>query len=178
MATRVLECAEPRGVLCAVAVKVHTMNAIELLNQAFGRHLVTQTGDAVADAQGALSSGHAMAKGGAKQRIASGWAIIKLAGATMQFRLAATGITYLDKTTRYQAFADLLDNWDGTPAILMEFDKKPVPVGNLFITYDLRAVRVCSPKGVETFDYTVEPEKDGCKTHKVLFKQRKKGTAT
>ena len=152
------------------------MNAIELLNQTFGRHLVPQTGDAVADAQAALSSGHAMAKGGTKQRIASGWAIIKPDGATLQFKLAAKGIKYADKT-RYEAFAELLDKWDGTPAILMEFDKKPVPVGNLFITYDLRAVRVCSAKGVETFDYTVEPEKDGCKTHKVLFKQRKKGAA-
>ena len=152
------------------------MNAIELLNQTLGRHLVPQSGDAVADAQAALSSGHAMAKGGTKQRIASGWAIIKPAGATMQFKLAAKGIKYSDKT-RYQAFSELLDHWDGTPAILVEFDKKPVRVGNLFITYDLRAVRVCSAKGVETFDYTVEPEKDGCKTHKVLFKQRKKGAA-
>jgi hypothetical protein len=157
-------------------MRAQNMNATELLNQTFGRHLVPQTGDSVADAQAALSSGHAMAKGGTKQRIASGWAIIKPSGATMQFKLAAKGIGYSDKT-RYDAFAELFDTWDGTPAILMEFDKKPVPVENLFITYDLRAVRVCSPKGVETFDYTVEPEKDGCKTHKVLYKQRKKGAA-
>jgi hypothetical protein len=39
------------------------MNAIELLNQNFGRYLVPQTEDIVADAQAALSSGHAMAKG-------------------------------------------------------------------------------------------------------------------
>ena len=150
------------------------MTAIELLNQTFGRYLVPQTGDAVADAQAALSGGHAMAKGGTRQRIASGWAIIRPEVATMQFKLAAPEIKYEEKT-RYEAFAELLDNWNGKPAILMEFDKKPIPVGNLFITYDLRAVRVCSPKGVETFDFTVEPEKDGCKTHKVLFKQRKKG---
>ena len=150
------------------------MNAIELLNQNFGRYLVPQTGDAVADAQAALSGGHDMAKGGTKQRVASGWAIIKPEGATMQFKLAAREIKYAEKT-RYEAFANLLDNWNGTPAILMEFDKKPIPVGNLFITYDLRAVRVCSAKGGETFDYTIEPEKDGCKTHKVLFKQRKNG---
>ena len=33
------------------------MNAIELLNQHFGRYLVPQTSDAVADAQAALSGG-------------------------------------------------------------------------------------------------------------------------
>jgi len=150
------------------------MNAIELLNANFGRYLVPQTGDPVSDAQAALSSGHEMAKGGTRQRIASGWAIIKLNCATMQFRLAAPEIRYEEKT-RYEAFAELLENWDGTPAVLMEFDKKPIPVGNLFITYDVRAVRICSPKGVETFDFTVPPEKDGCKTHKVLFKQKTKG---
>ena len=153
------------------------MNAIALLNQCFGRFLVPQTADPVADAQAALSSGHAMAKGGTRQRIASGWAIIKPSGATMQFQLAAPEIRYSEKT-RYEAFAELLVHWDGTPAMLMEFDKKPIPVGNLFITYDVRAVRICSPKGVETFNYTTAPEKDGCNTHKVLFKQKAKGVTT
>ncbi len=104
------------------------MNAIELLNQNFGRYLVPQTGDAVADAQAVLSGGHDMAKGGTKQRVASGWAIIKPEGATMQFKLAAREIKYAEKT-RYEAFANLLDNWNGTPAILMEFDKKPTIYG-------------------------------------------------
>jgi hypothetical protein len=34
-------------------------------------------------------------------------------------------------------------------------------------------VRICSSGGVETFDFTVPPEKDGCKTHKVLWKMKK-----
>jgi hypothetical protein len=148
------------------------MNTIEMFNSYFGRHLVEQTGNAVADAQRALSSGHQMAKGGTAQRIASGWAVIGTFGATMQFKLAAKGVTYSD-LTRYEAFASTLDSLKGEPVILIEFDKKPVPVENIFATYDLRAVRICSCKGVETFDYTVEPEKDGSKTHKVLWRNRK-----
>lgn len=147
------------------------MNTIEMFNRSFGRHLVDQTGNAAVDAQRALSSGHKMAKGGTAQRIASGWAVIRPDGATMQFKLAAKGIKYSD-LTRYEAFAAALDNLQGEPVLLVEFDKKPVPVENLFATYDLRAVRICSCKGVETFDYTVEPAKDGAKTHKVLWRAR------
>lgn len=147
------------------------MNVIELFNQGFGRHLVAQTDNPVADAQKALSSGHPMQKEGKPQRIASGWAIIQLEQSVMQFKLAIQGVRYSDQT-RYEAFQELLTNWNGTPSILIEFDKKPVPVKNLFITYDVRCVRICSPKGVETFDYTQEPTKVSSKTHKVLWKQR------
>ena len=149
------------------------MNVLDLFNQSMGCHLVEQTANVVDNAQRALSSGHTMLKGGNPQRISSGWAIVQPQRTTMQFKLAAKGIIY-SEITRYEAFQELLHNWNGTPSILIVFDKKPVPVTNLFITYDVRCVRVCSPKGVETFDYTQEPQRDGCMTNKVLFKQRGK----
>lgn len=142
---------------------------LTFFNQNFGRFLVEQTGQPAQDAQRALSSGHAMRKGGHPQRIASGWAIVRPGRPTMQFALAADGIDYSTQT-RYEAFLAELDAWDGTPRIFIEFDKKPVPVKHLFVTYDARAVRICSPKGTETFDFTTPPEKDACKTHKVLWK--------
>jgi len=144
---------------------------LDFFNQNFGRYLVEQTGRPARDAQRALSSGHKMRKGGLPQRIASGWAIVRPERSTMQFELAADDFEY-SKLTRYEAFQAELDSWDGTPRIFIEFDKKPVPVNNLFVTYDLRAVRICSPKGCETFDYTKPPEKDGSKTHRVIWKQR------
>lgn len=144
---------------------------LTFFNDNFGRYLAEQTGNPAADAQRALSKGHVMKKGGAPQRIASGWAIVRPGRPTMQFELAAAGIDY-SKLTRYEAFLAELDHWDGTPRIFIEFDKKPVPVHNLFVTYDPRAVRICSPKGTEMFDYTRPPDKDGCKTHKVLWKQK------
>ncbi len=155
------------------------MNTIEFFNHYFGRHLVDQTGDAVADATRALSSGHKMAKGGLPQRIASGWAVISEEASTLQFKLAATGLRYGDQT-RYEAWLDALEGFSGKPVMLIEFDKKPVPVANLFRTHDLRAVQVCSPGGVERFDFTKEPTPESGKAHKVLWKlklERMKGLA-
>ena len=145
------------------------MTTLEFFNQYFGRHLVAQTGHAVADATRALSSGHAMAKGGNPQRIASGWAVISEGGSTLQFKLAATGLNYGDQT-RYEAWLDALEAFNGKPVMLIEFDKKPVPVANLFRTHDLRAVHVCSPGGYERFDFTEEPTLESGKVHKVLWK--------
>lgn len=144
---------------------------LKFFNDNFGHFLTEQTGNAAADAQRALSKGHVMRRGGGPQRIASGWAIVRPGKPTMQFALAADGIEYSTQT-RYEAFLAELQQWDGTPRIFIEFDKRPVPTSNLFVTYDLRAVRICSPKGVETFDFTRPPEPDGHKTHKVLWKQK------
>lgn len=145
------------------------MNTLEFFNQYFGRHLVEQTGNAVADATRALSSGHTMAKGGAPQRIASGWAVISEDASTLQFKLAATGLSYGDQT-RYEAWLDALEKFTSKPVMLVEFDKKPVPVANLFRTHDLRAVHICSPGGTEFFDFTQEPTAESGKAHKVLWK--------
>ena len=144
---------------------------LTFFNDNFGRHLTQQTGDAAEDAQRALSSGHLMKKGGPRQRIASGWAIVRPGKPTMQFELATSAISY-SKQTRFEAFQAELDHWDGSPRMFIEFDKKPVPLNKLFITYDLRAVRICSAQGTETFDYTTPPEKDGARTHKILWKQK------
>ena len=147
---------------------------LRFFNDNFGRHLVEQLGDPVEDARRALSSGHKMKKAGGPQRIASGWAIVRPGRSTMQFELAAQGIDY-SKQTRYVAFLAELEHWDDAPRMFIEFAKRPVPVANLFRTFDLRQVRVCSPTGVESFDFTKPPEKEGCKTHKVLWKLKTGG---
>ena len=145
------------------------MTTLEFFNQYFGRHLVAQTGSPMANATRALSSGHKMAKGGNPQRIAAGWAVITEDASTLQFKLAATGLLYGDQT-RYEAWLDALEAFNGKPIMLIEFDKKPVPVANLFRTHDLRAVQVCSPGGSELFDFTKEPTIESGKSHTVLWK--------
>lgn len=147
-----------------------TESSLDFFNRIMGRHLTEPTGDALADAQRALSGGHIMAKGGAPQRIASGWAVLTEQGATLQFKLAATGINY-STATRFDAWLECLERFDGKPVMLMEFDKKPIPVGNLARTFDLRHVVICSPKGMEVFDWTVPPDPiTGTRTHKVLWR--------
>ena len=148
-------------------------NTIEFFNKNFGRHLVEQTSNPVADATRALSGGHQMAKGGTAQRIASGWAIVREGEATLQFKLAAKGLRYSEQT-RYEAWLEALENFDGSPLLLIEFDKKPVPVGNLTRTFDLRAVAVCSPTGVQVFDWTQEPGPDAPLAQRALWNLKTK----
>lgn len=118
----------------------------DFFNQNFGRFLTEQTGNAAADAQRALSNGHAMKKGGSLQRIASGWAIVRPSQLTMQFELVAAGIEF-SRLTRYEAFQAELDTWDGSPRVFIVFDKKPVPIQNIFVTDGPRAVRICCCPG-------------------------------
>jgi hypothetical protein len=146
------------------------MNVYEFFNSGIGRHLVAQDGEPHRAAQRALSSTHKLAKGG-ENRITSGWAIVRPDGAVLQQKLAATGITY-DARTRIEAFLDELKGWDGTPRLLLMFDKKPIPIANLFLTADLRAVRICSPKGVETFDFNAELGAEAGDIQKALHRRK------
>lgn len=134
------------------------MNTFEFFNFNFGQFLTPQTNNPFHDAWRALSSTHPLVKkkkDGSNEtgRLVSGWAIIRPNGAVMQQKLAVEGIEYDDRT-RFEAFADELNSWDASPRMFLMFDKSPIPIANLFMTLDLRAVRICSPAGVETFDYT------------------------
>lgn len=146
------------------------MNVYELFNAGLGRHLVSQDGESHQAAQRAISSTHKLAKGG-ESRITSGWAIVRPDGAVLQQKLAATGITYDDRT-RVEAFLDELQRWDGTPRLFLMFDKKPIPIANLFLTADLRAVRICSPQGVETFDFNAEPGPEAGGIQKAIYRRK------
>ena len=131
------------------------MNTYQFFNQNFGQYLTAQTNQSPMDAWRALSSSHPL-QGGGQSRLVSGWAIVRPSGSTMQTKpkLAVSGIEIDDRgRTRFQAFADELAAWDGTPRIFLLFDKASIPIANLFMTLDLRAVRICTPSGVETFDY-------------------------
>lgn len=146
------------------------MNVYEFFNAGLGRYLVDQHGASHQAAHRALSSNHKLSKGG-ENRITSGWAIVRPDGASLQQKLAASGITYDDRT-RVEAFLDELNGWDGTPRLFLMFDKKPIPIANLFLTADLRAVRICSPKGVETFDFNAEPGPEAGAIQKAIHRRK------
>jgi hypothetical protein len=147
------------------------MNTFEFFNKFFGKHLVTQEGSLTDAAWRALSSNHRLAKG-TQSRLASGWAIVRPGTSSVQLKLAAAGV-HFDERTRYDAFLDELQSWDGeSPRLFLMFDKAPLPIANLFMTVDPRAVRMCSPAGVETFNWLQAPEADGGLTHKLLWKRK------
>ena len=133
------------------------------------------------DAWRALSSAHPLQnknkKGeDQKSRLVSGWAIIRPTGTVMQQKLAVDGIQYDDRT-RFEAFAEELAIWDNTPRMFILFNQSPVPIANLFLTLDLRAVRICTPAGVETFDYTQPASLKSGIMQRNLQKQRDKNAA-
>ncbi|MBL6736473.1 MAG: hypothetical protein ISP76_05200 [Burkholderiales bacterium] len=146
------------------------MNTFEFFNQNFGGLLVRQDDDPYKNAARALRSSHLLASG-KNSRLGSGWAIVQENHAVLQLKLAAEGITYDDRT-RFEAITDALENWDEQPILFMTFAKKPLPIANLFLTIDLRAVRICEPSGVSTFDYTKEPTEISPQFYKTLYKQR------
>lgn len=153
------------------------MNTFEFFNDNFGRHLVSQQtqkgekADAPAAAWRALSSNHTLAKG-SMGRLASGWAIVRPGTSSVQLRLAAAGL-HFDERTRLEAFMDELQHWDGqTPRIFLMFDKAPVPISHLFMTVDRRAIRICSPAGVETFNLDQPPTPESGGIQKALWKRK------
>lgn len=147
------------------------MNTFEFFNEHFGRHLVSQQGEPHEAAYRALASNHRLAKG-TESRLSSGWAIVRAGTSTVQLKLAAAGL-HFDERTRIEAFMDELARWDGKePRIFLMFDKAPVPTANLFMTVDRRAIRICSPAGVETFNLDQEPAFDAGGIQKAIWKRR------
>ena len=147
------------------------MNTFEFFNEHLGRHLVPTTGTPFEAAYRALSSNHKLAKG-TSSRLSSGWAIVRPGLSSVQLKLAAAGI-HIDERTRVEAFMEELDKWDEQePRIFIMFDKAPVPIANLFMTVDRRAIRICSPAGVETFNLDEPPSDESGGIQKVLWKRK------
>jgi hypothetical protein len=147
------------------------MNVCDFFNEHFGRHLVEQHGTPQQATQRCLSASHRLAKGTASRL--TGWAVIRPGDSRFQAKLAVNveGMRVCEQT-RYQAWMHALDTWDGTPMLLLEFDKTITPAGNLFLTADLRAVRICGPKSVETFNWIEPPAESAGKHQRKLWKDK------
>ena len=146
------------------------MNTFEFFNEHFGRHLVSVEGEPHVAAYRALSSNHKLAKG-TDSRLQSGWAIVRPGKSSVQLKLAATGL-HFDERPRVEAFMDEFEKWDSKdPRIFLMFDKAPVPIANLFMTVDRRAIRICSPAGVETFDLDAAPTEESGGIQKAMWKR-------
>ena len=152
------------------------MNTYEFFIEYFGKHLLDCEGlTPSAAAWKVLSSSHKQKKG-TENRLVSGWAILRPHHSTIQQQLAASGLEYSSNTkTRYDAFEEELEIWDGKePRMFLTFDKVPIPISNLFLTLDKRLIRICSPKTVESFDVAFPPNELSGDVQKVLWSRKQK----
>jgi len=132
------------------------MKTFEFIQQNFARHVLPElTDDPVRDTIKAMTMNHTVKSKAGKlspSRL-TGWAIVGPNGTTLQANVQSNSpnLNAGDTRTRYEAWADALSDFQG-PVCLVQFTKATLNVSNVFLTHDLRAVRVCSPDGVETFD--------------------------
>ena len=130
------------------------MNTYAFFMEYFGRYLIKATGDDLVDTERVLNVSFTN-RAGKPQRLAAGWAVVSPRGSRLQLDIPVQGIETGGAGTRFDAFAAALR--EPLPAMLLAFDKKPLGIDQLFVTHDLRAVRVCTKDGGETFDLAVDP---------------------
>ena len=154
------------------------MNTYDFFMENFGKFLLQDEGLSYELTARVLNSYHEGVGGKKPNRLTAGWALIQPNKAQLQKELAAKGIKYFGpEVTRYEAFGGVLNNWKDTPTMFITFGKSSFSIENLFITVDLRQVKICEPSGVQAFDYTQDPDENSPEFHRILFKQRNKNAA-
>ena len=153
------------------------MNTFDFFMENFGKYLVQDEGSSHKLSSQVLNSAHQGVGDKKALKIGAGWAVVQPGKALLQKELTAKGLFYFPDKTRYEVFGEILNNWSGTPTIFITFERTSFSVANLFITVDLRAVRICEPKGVQSFDYTREPTDSSPQFHRTLHKQRMKNAS-
>ncbi len=131
------------------------MNAFDIITTGFARPIFGNNlvGDPFRDAFRALSSSHKLNNEKGTSGRLSGWAIFRAGGSTVQANLDCRGVQTGDPRTRYEAFADELENFR-EPVVFIQFSKTTVNMDNVFATYDPRLVKICSPADrPEVFDF-------------------------
>jgi hypothetical protein len=153
------------------------MNTFNFLQQHFAKYILPQlTHDALGDSKRALTISHLLSKGTTSRL--TGWVMVKEKNVYVQAALAAkhSNLVTADPRTRYEAWFEELEQFSG-PTCFIEFTKSTFNIGNIFLTHDVRVVRVCGPSSVQTFNYLEEPSGASGMAHKVLAKLRKKKNA-
>lgn len=148
------------------------MNTFVFLRDHFARYLLPElTNDAIADTKRALTMNHLMATG--KFGRLTGWALVKQDKTYIQSKIAAAhpNLITADPRTRYDAWYEELKDFKG-PTCFIEFTQSTFNISNIFLTYDLRAVKICGPASSQTFNYLNEADKSSEKAHKHLAKKR------
>lgn len=132
-------------------------STFDLIARGFARFVLPEglSKDPVRDSARALTMNHRLRKGTTSRL--TGWAIIRETGSICQADIATDGVLGGDPRTRYQAFAEEINEFGGA-VVFLQFTKSTVNIANVFATYDPRVTRICSPDQCETFDATSEPD--------------------
>ena len=150
------------------------MNTFLFIREYFARYVLQDiTNNPVDDTKRALTMNHQLISG--KSARLSGWAMIKEDKTYVQAKLAAKHpmLVTNDQRTRYQAWYEELKDFKG-PTCFLEFTKSTVNIGNIFLTHDVRIVKICGPSSFQTFNFLNEPDEASGIAHKVLAKMRRK----
>jgi hypothetical protein len=131
------------------------VNTLEFFLQHFGRHFLDQgeaSGDLLRDAVRVLHASHPVT-GKSPSRFNTGHAtVIRASGTILRGGFAVNGIRLTD-TNSTELIARTLLDWTGEPVMFLTFEKVLFPPDNLFVTYDLRRVRICNAKAVHTVNF-------------------------
>jgi hypothetical protein len=136
------------------------MNSAEFFMHYMGRFMLPEsacTGDAVTDALKVLSMTHALYTG-ASLRLSSAWAIVQPNRVLTTFK-AHTSCGFDTRPSvkdsgikrKDEIYAALTS---GEPCMLLAFTKATMAPADLYISYDAREARLCSPGSVLMFDAT------------------------
>lgn len=149
------------------------MNTFEFIARNFGKHVLPNglSNDPVRDSAKALTMNHPLTTGNSSRL--TGWMVIFDGGTICQSKLAAVGVQSGDSRTRFEAFSEELDT-RSCPLCLLTFTKATINLSNVFVTFDPRMVRICSPVSVETFDWTSEPDEGSGVVFRNMYKASQK----
>jgi len=132
------------------------MNSAEFFMRYCGDKLLpgeSRSGNDIKDAATVLAMSHPLHTG-KSLRLSSCWMVITPSGVTTSFKAhPTTGFDTSSKTERKNAIVAALKQGD---CMLLALSKRSMTPADLFITYDPRAARLCSPGEVITFDATRE----------------------
>ena len=113
----------------------------------------SRSGNDIKDAATVLAMSHPLYTG-KSLRLSSCWMVITPTGVTTSFKAhPSTGFDTSGKIERKNAIVAALKQGD---CMLLALSKRSMTPADLFITYDPRAARLCSPGEVITFDATRE----------------------
>jgi len=152
------------------------MNAYDFFMENFGKFLLQDEGEPSELTARVLNEAHPHPAPKSAKRLTNTWALIQPGKALLKTPLQAKGFTHTERTST-EVFGEVLDNWNGTPTMFLEFKRTSFAIENLFITVDVRAVRVCQSSNILTFDYTKEPTPTSPIIFKALHKQRIKNAS-